>query len=296
MKSPLIIGTRGSDLALKQADITKRALRATEPTLEIEIQIIKTEGDLNDNPVPLDAVGKGWFTKEIEQALLNGSIDIAVHSLKDMPELLPHGLHIGAYLEREDARDVLVNKNNLVLDALPHGAVVGTDSLRRKVQILALRGDLTVTSIRGNVPTRLQKLATKHYDALVLAAAGLKRLGMEDTITQYFEVNEMTPAPGQGTLALEVREGDAELKKLLAAIQDPSAAEASTIERSYSRTMGGGCKSPTGAYAFREGDQWVIIGMRADSSMHIVREEMRAPLRESEWLGERLAQKLLATR
>lgn len=296
MKSPLIVGTRGSDLALKQADITTHALLRAEPTLTVEIKIIKTEGDTNQSPIPLDVVGKGWFTKEIEQALLEGSVDIAAHSLKDLPELLPPGLHIGAYLEREDARDVLVSKNNSALDALPQGAVVGTDSLRRKVQLLALRSDLAVVSIRGNVPTRVQKLVSGDYDALVLAAAGLKRLGMEDTITQYFEVSDMTPAPGQGTLALEVRKDDTALATLLAAIQDADAAHASTIERSFSRAMGGGCKSPTGAYAFREGDQWVIIGMQADFEHTIVREEMRAPLHESEWLGERLAQKLLATR
>ncbi|MDO8518009.1 MAG: hydroxymethylbilane synthase [bacterium] len=293
MKSPLTIGTRGSDLALKQADITKRALLRAEPALEIEIQIIKTEGDTNQSPIPLDVVGKGWFTKEIEQALLGGAIDIATHSLKDLPESLSPGLHIGAYLEREDARDVLVSNNNRILDALPRGAVIGTDSLRRKVQILALRSDLVVVSIRGNVPTRIQKLASGDYDALVLASAGLKRLGMEDTITQYFEVGDMTPAPGQGTLALETKVGGAELQKLLTAIQDTDAAEASNIERSYSLAMGGGCKSPTGAYAFREGDQWVLLGMRADSSMRIVREEMRAPLGESAQLGEMLAKKLL---
>ncbi len=292
-REKIIIGTRGSALALKQTGITKAALQAINPSLEIEVRVIETRGDVNQNPIPLDTIGKGWFTQEIENALLNGEIDLAVHSLKDMADDMPRGLHIGAYLPREDARDVLITKKGESLEDLPQGAVIGTDSLRRQIQMRGLRGDVVMKSVRGNVPTRLQKLESEPYDAIILAAAGLKRLGLEGHITRYFEPHEMTPAPGQGILAIQAKEGDAELHALLAAINDADAARAARIERSFSKTMGGGCKSPTGAYAFRDGDECVLIGMRADSESSIMREEMRAPWEASDNLGEMLAKKLL---
>jgi len=289
----IIIGTRGSALALKQADITANAIRTINSSIDIDICIIQTHGDVNQNPIPLDTIGKGWFTKEIEDALLIGEIHLAIHSLKDMADDMPVGLHIGACLAREDARDVLITKHGESLEELPQGAVIGTDSSRRQIQMKALRLDVVMKSLRGNVPTRLDKLVAEPYDAVILAAAGLKRLGLEERITRYFEPHEVTPAPGQGILAIQTKEGDVELHELLAAINDKEAAQVAHIERSFSKMMGGGCKSPTGAYAFRVGDQCHLIGMRADSAMNIMREEMSAPWDTSEQLGEMLAKKLL---
>ncbi len=289
----IVIGTRGSALALKQVEITTNALRAVEPSLLIEVRIIQTRGDIDLNPIPLDTIGKGWFTEEIERALLGGQIDIAIHSLKDMADDMAQGLTVGAYLPREDARDVLITNHGISLKELPEGAVIGTDSARRQIQMKALRSDVVMKSLRGNVPTRLEKLASENYDAVILAAAGLKRLGLTGSITRYFEYHEMTPAPGQGIMAIQAKEGDGELQKLLTAINDIDAAHTAHIERSFSKVLGGGCKSPTGAYAFREGGEYVLVGMRADSESKIVREEMRAPLNASKQLGEMLAKKLL---
>ena len=292
--SKLVIGTRGSALALKQADITKDALRSVDPSIEVEIRVIQTQGDTNQNPIPLDTIGKGWFTKEIEIALLGNEIDIAVHSLKDMAEEMPTGLRIGAYLSREDARDVLITKHGESLEELPSGAVIGTDSVRRQIQMKALRPDTCMQSLRGNVPTRLEKLAMESYDAIILAAAGLKRLNLEHRITRYFEVQEMTPAPGQGTLALQTRVNDVALEHILTAINNPEVAHIASIERSFSHALGGGCKSPTGAYAWREHDTLHLLGMWVGAGTTL-REEVTAPWNASKELGEVLAQKFLGT-
>lgn len=290
----IIIGTRGSKLALEQTDIVARAFQVADPTLETEVRIITTRGDKDFKPIPLDTVGKGWFTKEIEDGLLDGSIDFAVHSLKDMAEEMPAGLCIGAYLAREDARDVLVAKHGQSLEALPAGAIVGTDSIRRQVQMLVLRPDVVVKSLRGSVPTRLEKLQSEEYDAIIIAAAGLKRLGLEEKITRYFEPNEMTPSPGQGILAIEVREDNAHLRETLARIHDEAATRAANIERSFSRSVGGGCKSPTGAYATEVNGEWLLVGMVAsEDGKKIIRDEMRAPIEESDSLGKKLAKQLL---
>jgi hydroxymethylbilane synthase len=292
----LIIGTRGSALALVQADIVVRALKAADPSCNTEVRVITTRGDVNQNPIPLDTIGKGWFTGEIEQALMEGEIDMAVHSLKDMGEDMPPGLSILAYLPREDARDALITKRGEALEDLPQGAIVGTDSARRQAQMLALRPDLRMESLRGNVPTRLEKLSSQNYDAVILAAAGLKRLGLEARITRYFEPDEMTPAPGQGILALQAREDNATLARLLSLINDPAAARAAHIERSFSKVMGGGCKSPTGAYAWRDGEVCRLIGMTLDTEEKILREEIEAPWDKSDAIGEELAHRLLRER
>ncbi len=289
----IIIGSRGSALALKQVDIVKVALAAANPALTFEVQIITTRGDVNQNPIPLGAIGKGWFTKEVEQGLSDGSIDLAVHSLKDMAQEMPVGLCIGAYLPREDARDALITKHGQPLEELLAGAVVGTDSARRQIQMLELRPDVVMQSLRGNVLTRLEKLMSENYDAIILAAAGLKRLGLEHRITRYFEPNEMTPAPGQGILAVQVREDNAPLREMLRYINDIDAAQIASIERSFSETTGGGCKSPTGAYAFREGNEYRLIGMVATDNKSVLRDEMRVPFGKSAELGKTLAEKLL---
>lgn len=289
----VVIGTRGSALALKQADMTAAALRAAHPELSLEIRVIKTFGDVNQGPIPLDTVGKGWFTKEIEQALLRGEVHLAVHSLKDMGDEMPEGLSIAAFLPREDARDVLVTKDGRSLEELPPGAVIGTDSLRRQVQMRALRPGVVMKSLRGNVPSRLEKLATEGYDAVILAAAGLKRLGLEERITRYFTPGEMTPSPGQGIIALQVREGNSELEALVQAITHEETKEAAVIERAFSSALGGGCKSPVGAYFYREGDTAHLLGMHADDQMTIVREELSVPWQDRAGLGTELARRIL---
>jgi len=295
MAVKLIAGTRGSVLALKQVQIVADALKAIDSSIEVEVKVIKTTGDQNQNPIPLDTIGKGWFTKEIEDELMSGAIDLAVHSLKDLTSEMTHGLALAAYLPREDARDILITRHNEGMQKLKIGAVIGTDSTRRQAQMLAMRPDVVMKSLRGNVPKRVEKLYTEDYDAVILAAAGLKRLGMAEKISRIFEPHEMTPAPGQGTLAVQIKEDNATLKDLLAKINDADAAYASELERSFSREVGGGCKSPTGAYAFRRGEIWNIIGMIAtEDHKRVVREEMSAPIDKSRDLGTELARKLLA--
>ena len=291
----LAIGTRGSALALKQADIVSEALKTSDPSIITEVKIIKTHGDEHQkDPIPLDTIGKGWFTKEIEVELLEGTIDLAVHSLKDMAGDMPQELVVEAYLPREDARDVLVTKHGEPLEKLRKGAVVGTDSIRRQVQMKALRPDVVMKSIRGNVPNRIEKMATDGYDAVILAAAGLIRLGLEKKIAHYFEPDEMTPAPGQGIVAVQIKKGNVWLKEALDKINGADAAQAAKIERSFSETMGGGCKSPVGAYAVREGDECRLVGMVAtEDGSRIFRQEMRAAWNKSADIGTKLAKQLL---
>jgi hydroxymethylbilane synthase len=280
-KKDIIIGTRGSELALKQAEIVRVKLIAIDKNLEVEIKIIKTEGDINQAPIPLDVVGKGWFTKEIETALLKKEIDIAVHSLKDLPEDLPKGLMLGAYPEREDPRDCLVSKNNVKLRDLSKGAIVGTDSLRRKVQVLAIRGDLIVKSIRGNVPTRVKKMDEGQFDAVILAVAGLKRLNLEDRIAEYFEPNVLTPAPGQGILAVEIRKDDEEIRRIVGIINDDLVGKSATIEREFSAMVGGGCKAPVGAYAScTEKECRLIVMVAEDENSKIIKKSIIFPIKD----------------
>jgi hydroxymethylbilane synthase len=291
----LVAGTRGSVLALKQVDIVVQALKSIDQSIEIEVRVIKTTGDQVQTPIPLDTIGKGWFTKEIEDELLSGGIDFAVHSLKDLTTDVPQGLILGAYLSREDARDALITKHNEPLSKLKIGAIVGTDSTRRQVQMLSLRPDLQMKSLRGNVPKRVEKLYAEDYDAVILAAAGLVRLGLQDKITRLFEPHEMTPAPGQGTLAIQIKESNTALKELLARINDPDAAFASELERSFSATIGGGCKSPTGAFARRLNEEWQMITMAAsEDNKRIERASKIVPIAESKSLGVDLARMLLA--
>jgi hydroxymethylbilane synthase len=296
MNKKIVIGTRGSKLALIQVDLAVSAMLAIDPTLTIETKVITPQGDRDKStPIPLDTIGKGWFSQEIETELLNGTIDIAVHSLKDMLEL-PDGLNIGAYLPREDARDVLVTKTGEPMESLKKGAIIGTDSVRRQVQMLAMRPDVVMKSVRGNVPNRLEKLQTEEFDAVILAAAGLKRLGMEGKITRYFSPEEMTPAPGQGIIALECRADDSALLDLLKRVTNDDAAHSAYLERSFSQTVGGGCKAPTGAYAYQDAETCVIIGMTTRDDGSIVRESLRAPWSQSLELGEELGNIILQAR
>ena len=254
MKQTITIGTRGSQLALWQAEYVKKLLEHHFPNFLIERKIIKTTGDrITDRS--LIGLGKGVFTKEIEIALLDGTIDLAVHSMKDLPTDLPNGLCIGAIPVREDPRDVLVTQSGLVLDRLPEKAKIGTTSPRRKSQLLHLRPDLRVVDVRGNLDTRLRKLRETDFDGVILAAAGIKRLIGEEIITEYFETDRMVPAAGQGALGVEAREDDLEIKTLLEVINDSHSETEVLTERAVLGELGGGCQVPIGVNAQLKADK-----------------------------------------
>ena len=285
----LVIGSRGSQLALWQANYIQQ--RLADQGIEARIEIIQTTGDRITN-VPLSTLGamtstKGLFTKELEEALLDGRIHLAVHSLKDMPTDLPAGLRLAAIPAREDVRDAVIGKT---LDELPRGARVGTSALRRQAQLHALRPDLVIESIRGNVDTRLRKLDEGQFDAIMLAAAGLRRLGWGDRISQYLSVEEMCPAAGQGALAIETTDEFHEVDLL----DDAEARAAITAERSVLRALGGGCQVPIGAYATISGRQLHLraIVASADGSV-IIRQEGSGTTFQAADIGARLAEALI---
>ncbi|MEI6084671.1 MAG: hydroxymethylbilane synthase [Verrucomicrobiota bacterium] len=280
----IIIGTRGSPLALAQVDLVSAFLRKAHPGIELDRQIIKTSGD-KFLDVALSAVGgKGVFTKEIEDQLLAGQIDLAVHSLKDLPTELPAGLTIAAVLPREDARDAFISKRYKSVDELPQGARVATGSVRRKAQLLARRPDLKIEEIRGNVGTRLSKLA--EFDAIILAVAGMKRLGLE---VDYhpLDVSIMIPAVGQGIVAIEVRESDLETQEILAAINHADTLACAEAERVFLKSMGGGCQLPYAGHATITGDQLRLIGAQFEPT--ICRTDVTGAKSDPHELGTRAA-------
>ncbi len=253
MRSQIIIGSRGSDLALWQSNYMKRRLEALYPALSVSIVIIKTTGDkIIDSPLSVIG-GKGAFTAELEEALIAKEVDIAVHSLKDLPTEIHSELTIAAIPEREDVRDALLGKYESI-EALPKGATVATGSLRRKAQLLAKRSDLTIIDIRGNVPTRIKKLADNGWDAMLLASAGLVRLSLTEHIKAFIPTDDILPAPGQGALAIECRKDDAELISLLQALDDKNTRLVAEHERLILHALGGGCQMPLGTYASINGD------------------------------------------
>lgn len=245
----LRIGTRGSRLALFQARLVETELRTAFPSLETEIKEIKTLGDINPKEDISRIGGKGIFVKEIEQGLLSDEIDIAVHSMKDMPSVLPDGLVIGSALKREDPRDVFISRDGSALEQLQGEGRVGTGSVRRKAQLFFQFPDLKVVPIRGNVDTRLRKIISEDLDGIVLAAAGLNRLGLSERITQYFARDYLVPAPCQGIIAVECRENEAETKNLISAITHADTETAAVFERSFLKTFGGDCQIPLGCCA-----------------------------------------------
>jgi hydroxymethylbilane synthase len=259
---PLRIGTRGSAMALYQAALVRDRLRAAHAELAadsaIELVPIRTTGDRVQTRQLAEIGGKGLFTKEIEEALLDRRIDLAVHSLKDMETHLPAGLEIGCVLPRDDPRDVVVSRSGAVLAALPHGARIGTASLRRRAQLLRLRGDLTIISIRGNVGTRLDKLASGEVDALVLALCGLERLGKTSLALEILPPERMLPAVGQGALALECRSEDGEMNQLLAPLHDAASAACVAAERAMLAALDGSCRTPIAGLATIAGDQLTL--------------------------------------
>ncbi|MEJ5299802.1 MAG: hydroxymethylbilane synthase [Thermodesulforhabdaceae bacterium] len=292
-KRRLVIGTRGSKLALRQSLTVKELLESLWEGLEIELSIIKTTGD-KITDVPLAKVGgKGLFVKEIEDALIAGSVDIAVHSMKDVPAELPPGLTIGAIPKREDPRDALVSVSFSRLMNLPEGAIVGTSSLRRTVQLRMLRPDLRVETLRGNLDTRLRKLKEGLFDAVILAAAGIHRMGWQDVITEYLDPNDFLPAVGQGALGIEIRKDDDEVAEIISKIHDKTTALSVKAERSFLRELEGGCQVPIGCHCFVEDGNARLVGMIASLDGTVaLKSEIRGRLEEAEMLGEKLAQEL----
>lgn len=288
------IGTRGSLLALKQSEAVKETLESLWPGLRVELEIIKTTGD-KILDVPLAKVGgKGLFVKEIEDALLSRQVDLAVHSMKDVPSVLPDELMIGAVPEREDPRDVLVIHDVHELSQLPAGSVVGTSSLRRAAQIRKLRPDVKIENLRGNLDTRLRKVQEGLYDVIILAAAGLHRMGWQERITSYLDPKDFLPAIGQGAIGIEIRKDDALMRELLTPLHHIETAVAVEAERSLLKTLEGGCQVPIGGHARINGDVVELDGLVAslDGSV-IYRRTRKAPVREAETLGRMLAQELL---
>jgi len=298
MKDNLVIGSRGSKLALTQAGMIKTQLEQLEPTLSVRIEIVKTSGDAS--PEPLSVIGgKGVFTKELEEALLDRRIDIAVHSLKDLPTIVPDGLTIAAICKREDPRDALILQRKLEgsrasLRSLPKGAVVGTSSPRRLAQLQHLRGDLIVKELRGNVDTRLRKLDEGQYDALVLACAGLRRLGLENRISAALLATEMLPAVGQGALGIETRADDETTIAAARKLDHKFTRLACIAERAFLRSLGGGCQLPIAAHAVVREKRIRLDGLVADpQGNRIVRDRISGSLDEAEQLGTELGERLL---
>ena len=289
----LSIGTRTSPLALKQTDEVMAALRTRFPEIELVVVAMSTVGDDN-KAAPLLSMARGMFVKEIEVALLSGDIDLAVHSAKDMPATLPDGLVLAAFTERADPRDTLVSPSGKKLKELPSGSVIGTSSPRREALLKTLRSDITVKPIRGNVGTRLQKAHTDEYDAVVLAAAGLIRMGEQSSITEYFDPDVFIPDTGQGALAIEARKDDKETLPLLAQIDHRETSITVRAERAFLKAMGGGCKVPVAAYATMEGNS---LKMRAVAAMpsgnNVFRQEATFSLYDPESAGKAIARLLL---
>ena len=288
------IGTRGSALALIQAEMVVAALRAVQPQLAFTIERVTTGGD-RDRQTSLAALGgQGVFVREIENALCAGKIDLAVHSLKDMPVIQPEGLVIGAVLERGDPRDALVSRFKPSLEALPPGARVGTSSSRRALQVLAQRPDVQTADIRGNVDTRLRKVAAGEFDAAILAMAGLVRLGRVTDMVAPLPPEIMLPAVGQGAIAVEVRAEDAEALGLVQAIDHAETRAAVTAERSFLRALGGGCHMPIAGYAVVSGGELHLRGLVAGGpGGRSARGAISGPCPAAEQLGRDLAQRLL---
>jgi hydroxymethylbilane synthase len=292
---PLRIGTRGSQLALWQARWVQRAIEERWPGTAAELVIIKTTGD-KITDVPLAKVGgKGLFVKEIEEALMDGRIDLAVHSMKDMPAELPQGLCIGAVPERENPRDALISNDAISLEALPQGARVGTSSLRRSSQLLHRRPDLNILALRGNLDTRLKKLAGGNLDAIVLAAAGLKRLGLDHRITSVLPPDTMLPAVGQGALCIESRTRDSRTSQIATALDHAATHLAVTAERAFLHRLEGGCQVPIAAHATIEDKRMELTGLVAELDGSIlIKETTAGPSEQAASLGLGLAEKLIA--
>ena len=296
MPSRLVIGSRGSRLALWQAEQARERLIRLNPGFQIQIEVIKTTGDVK--PDPLSVIGgKGVFTKELEDALLDKRIDIAVHSLKDLPTTVPDGLSLSAICEREDPRDALVLRAGQKVDSLrelPANSVVGTSSQRRLAQLKALRKDLVVKDLRGNVDTRVRKLDEGQYDALILASAGLIRLGLEDRITYAIATSEMLPAVGQGAIAIEIRADDEVAIEATSKLNHRETELACRAERAFLRALGGGCQFPIAGHAVVDGEMLKLEGLVAKpDGSEIIHDHLSGPSNQAEGIGVALAKRLI---
>jgi hydroxymethylbilane synthase len=291
---PFRIATRKSPLALWQAEHVRARLQDAHPGLTVELVTMSTKGDrVLDSPLAKIG-GKGLFVKELEQGMLAGDADIAVHSMKDVPVEFPDGLGIGAILEREDPHDAFVSNRYACVDALPEGALVGTSSLRRQCQLRAVRPDLDIRDLRGNVGTRLGKLDNGDYAAIVLACAGLKRLGLADRITRSIDTGAMLPAIGQGIIGIETRLDDARVSELLAPLHDGETAVRLAAERSLNATLAGGCQAPVAGHAVLDGNELRLRGLVGwPDGSSIVRGEVSGDAVDAESLGRALAEDLL---
>jgi hydroxymethylbilane synthase len=297
MKASLKIGTRASKLALWQANWIKSALNETFPSLAVDLVTIKTKGD-KILDVPLANVGgKGLFVKEIEEAVLDGRVDLAVHSMKDMPAEIPQGLCVGPIPERETPTDVLISRANLSLSQLPHRARIGTSSLRRAAQLRHTRADLSIVPLRGNLDTRLRKLdaAEDDLDAIVLAAAGVKRLGLEKRITEYMDHAVMLPAVGQGALCIELRENDPDTAEKLDVLNHPSTRAEVLGERAFLNRLEGSCQIPIAALGIIKSGRFILDGLVADiDGESVIRDTRSGPEEACEQIGVELAEHLLS--
>lgn len=290
----LVVGSRGSRLALSQTELVLAALRTAHARLRVRLLEIRTAGDRRQDVSLAQLGGLGVFVKELERALLAGRIDLAVHSLKDMPTEETDGLVVAAVAAREDARDALVSRGRLRLADLPSGTRVGTGSLRRAVQVRALRPDLEVIDIRGNVDTRIRKVDRGEVDAVVLAVAGLTRLGLLDQAAEVLPLEDFLPAPGQGALAIQARAADLEVLHLLEPIDHRETRLATTAERAFLRRLEGGCRLPNAALGIIEADKLRLRGLLGDpEGTRLVRDEIEGPATEAEALGVALAERLL---
>jgi hydroxymethylbilane synthase len=294
MKTKLRIGTRGSALALAQATLVQNQIQAHHPQITVELEIIKTTGDKIQD-VPLAKIGgKGLFTKEIEMAILAGEVDLGVHSMKDVPTEIPDGLVIGITTIREDPRDAFISRKYQSLREIPRGGRIGTGSLRRQAQLMHLRPDLEIVPLRGNVDTRLRKLVEENLDAVILATAGLRRLGRAAEITAIIPETEMLPAIGQGALGLEYRQDDAETRNLLEFLDHPETKVAVAAERAFLARLEGGCQVPIAAKGSLKNGELILEGLIGDlTGTRIYRELVAGPPEAAEHLGRELAQRLL---
>ena len=294
-RSTLILGTRGSKLAVHQSQWVQARLQELAPGLTISLQRIQTSGD-KILDVPLAKIGgKGLFVKEIEDALLSKEIDLAVHSMKDVPTALPEGLDILCVPPREDPRDALITRDGCRLDQLKPGARIGTSSLRRQAQLLHYRPDFTIEMLRGNLDTRLRKLREGQFDAIVLAAAGLRRLAWDAEITEYLPVHLSLPAIAQGALGIEARSDDTFVRELLSRFEHRPTRITVTAERALLHRLEGGCQVPIAAHAALEGDRLTVDGLVASVDGHrVIRHQIQGPASEAQALGTKLAERLLA--
>ncbi len=295
MSRVIRVGTRGSPLALRQAELVVERFRVLAPTHLLEIVPVRTSGDRLVQVALADFGGKGLFVKEIEEALLDGRVDLAVHSLKDLPATLPPEVCLAAFPPREDPRDVLVSRTGVGLDDLSRGAVVGTSSLRRRVLLLARRADLRVEPIRGNLGTRLRKLQEGPYDAVVLAAAGLRRLRLLSDRAQVLPPEEFVPAAGQGILAVQARAGDRLLLELLSRLDHTETRWQAQAERSFLQHLGASCHTPVAAHARVQRGELSLVGLVASlDGQRVIRAEIGGAPETAEVLGQKLAEELSA--